>query len=46
MQGLKIIKNIKENKFEGVWGELDSKKNFPETITHKIFETNSSFCVQ
>ena len=37
------MKNIKEIKFEGVWGEIQSQKTFPENITHKIFETNSSF---
>ena len=42
MKGLRVTKNVKEIKFKGVWGELESKK-FPQTITHKISETNSSF---
>ena len=44
MIGPRVTKNAKEIKFEGAWGELESK--FPETITHKIFETNSSFLVK
>ena len=31
---------MKEIKYEGVWGELELKKKFPEAITHKVFETN------
>ena len=46
MKGLRVAKNVKEIKFEGVWDELESKKKFPKTITHKIFETNSSFHVK
>ena len=46
MKGLRVTKNVKETKFEVVWGELESKKRFPETITHKIFETNSGFNVK
>ena len=42
---LRVTKNAKEIKFEGVWGELESKK-FSETITHKIFKTNSCFYVK
>ena len=45
MKGLQVTKNVKEIKFEGVWGKLESKK-FPETVTRKIFETNSSFHVK
>ena len=45
MNGLRVTKIVKEIKFEGVWGELKAKKLFPETIIHKIFETNSSFHV-
>ena len=41
MKGLRVTKNVKAIKFEGVWGELQSKK-FPETITHKVFDTNFS----
>ena len=43
MKCLRVIKNVKEIKFEGVWGELRVKKEFPETITRKIYETNTSF---
>ena len=39
-------KNVKEIRFEVVWSELESKKMFPETITHKIFETSSRFRVK
>ena len=46
MKGLTVTKIVKKIKFEGVWGELESKKRFPETISHKIFETNSSFHVK
>ena len=46
MKGLRVIKNVKEITFEGVWGRIRIKKKFPETITHKIFETNSSFHVK
>ena len=42
MKGLRVAKIVKEIKFEGVWGELELKR-FPETASHKIFETNSSF---
>ena len=44
MKSLRITKIIKQIRFEGVWGKLESRKGFPETIIHKIFETNSSFC--
>ena len=44
VKGLRVTKNIKEIKFEGVWGELELKKCFQRT--HKIFETNSSFHVK
>ena len=46
MKGLTVTKNVKFIKFEGVWDELESKTKFPETITHKITETNSSFHVK
>ena len=45
MKELRNTRNVKAIKFDGVWGELESKK-FPETITLKIFETNSSFRVK
>ena len=25
---LRVIKNVKENRFERIWGELESKKSF------------------
>ena len=37
---------MKEIKIEGVRSELESKKMFPETITHKISETSSSLHVK
>ena len=43
MKGLSVTKNAKETNFEGVWGELESNKRFPETIPHKIFDTNFGF---
>ena len=42
MKGLRVTENVKEIKFEGVC----CKKRFPETITHKISETSSSFHVK
>ena len=47
MKGLGVTEFVKEIKFEGFSGELESKhKKFSETTTHKIFETNSSFHVK
>ena len=46
MKGLRVTKDVKETKFEGIWGELIANKIFPETIILKIFETNSSFHVK
>ena len=43
MKGLRVIKIVKEIKLEEVWGELEAKKVFPETTTHKIFDTYSNF---
>ena len=45
-ESLRVTKIVKEIKFEGVWGELESGKWFHEAIAHKIFETNSSFHVE
>ena len=42
MKGLRVTKIVKEIKFERVLWELRSKKGFPETISHKKFETNAS----
>ena len=46
MKGLRVTKDVKETKFEGIWGELIANKIFSETIILKIFETNSSFHVK
>ena len=46
MRGLSVTKNLKEIKFEGVWGQLESKKGFSGTIAYKLIETNSSFHVK
>ena len=46
MKGLRVTKIVKEIKFEWGLGQVRSKKLFPETIIHKIFETNSSFHVK
>ena len=46
MKNLRVTKSVKEIMFKEVWGELESKKKFPETITHKISEANSSFHVK
>ena len=45
MKGLRVTKIVNEVKFEGAWGELKAKKQFPETIIHKMFETTSTFHV-
>ena len=37
MKGLRV-KIFKEKTFEEVWGELEAKKIFSETIILKIFE--------
>ena len=44
MKDLRVTKIVKEIKFEGL-SQVRSKKVFPVTIIHKIFETNSSFHV-
>ena len=40
MKGLRVTKNVKEIKFEGVWGELDSKKTFPEKQPTRYLRLN------
>ena len=45
MKDFRLTKNAKEIKFGGVWYEVEKKK-FPEIITHKIFEINSSLHVK
>ena len=46
MNGLRVTKNIKEIKFEAMWGPVRTKKLSPETITYAISETNSIFHVK
>ena len=46
MKGIRVTEIIKEINFKGVWDELKPKKRFPETIDHKIFETNSCLHVK
>ena len=46
MKSLRVTKIAKEIKFEGVWGELEAKKIFAETIIHEISETNFCFHVK
>ena len=41
MKGLRVTKIVKGNKFWRGLSRVRSKKLFPETINHKIFETNS-----
>ena len=47
MEGLTVAKNVKEIKYEGVWGELESKKGFQNQYLTKylrltlVFMSNS-----
>ena len=43
MKCLQIKNIVKEIKFEGVWGELEEKNLFPETIIRKISQIDASF---
>ena len=45
MKGPGVSNVVTGSKFEGVWGELETKKVFPETIIHKVSETNTNFHV-
>ena len=45
MNELRPTKNVKEVQFAGFWGKL-KEKEIPETIHHKIFESDSSFHVK
>ena len=45
MKRLRVSKNVKDYVLRGL-GRVRIKKKFPETITHKISETNSSFYVK
>ena len=44
--GFTVTKIVKKIKFKGVWGRVRSKKLFPETIIHNMFETDSGFYVK
>ena len=43
VKGLRVNKDIKETKFEGVCNKSELKKKFLVRITHKILETNLIF---
>ena len=43
---MRATENVREINSESVWGVLHLKKKFPETITHKISETNSGFHIK
>ena len=45
VKGLRVTKIVKEIQFEGVWGELESKKGVQRKSVKNI-ETNSSFRVK
>ena len=45
MKSPKVGNVVTEGKFEGVWGELETKKMFPQTIIHSVSETNTNFHV-
>ena len=46
MKGFRVTKNVKEINFEGIWGELEAKKIFPEIIILKVFKTKFDFHVK
>ena len=46
VKGLTNTKIMIEINFEGVLGELEGKKVFPETTIDKMLETNSRFYVK
>ena len=46
MKGIRVTEIAKEIRFKGVWWRVRSKRGFPETTYHKIFETSSSFHVE
>ena len=43
---LRVIKIVKQIKFEGAWWQPRSKIHFAETILAKIFQTNCSFSLK
>ena len=45
MKRVRVTKIVTEIKFEEVWGKFRNEKKFPQTMTQKIFETNSIFQV-
>ena len=46
VKGLALTKNVNKINLEMIWGKLESKKMFPETISPKISNTNPSFHVK
>ena len=46
MKGHRATKNAKEIIFEAVRDEVKSKKKFPDTITDKLSERNSTLHVK
>ena len=46
MKGLRVTKIVNKIKYEGVWGELEAKKMFPEATIQTWFMSNSSFRVK
>ena len=45
MKGPGVGNVVAGGKFEGVWGELEARKMFPETVIHGVSETNTNFHV-
>ena len=45
VKSLRVTKILKKIKYEGVWDQLETKR-FANTISYKIFETDSSFHVK
>ena len=43
MKGLRVIKIVKKIKFEGVWGELESKKGFQRQSVTKYLRLTLAF---
>ena len=43
MNGVRVTKNVKEIKFDGVCSKLEAKKCFQRQIIYKISETNFNF---
>ena len=45
MKGPGVGTVVTGGKFEGVWGELETKRMFPGTIIHRMSETSTNFHV-